>query len=142
MWEDRPIIEPSSVYGWSEINWEISKTDFLTNKCGRIIGMEFKITKCSILNMKREKEASCRGLRLSSGETIGEPDGSGYRQLGILVLGDILHREMKVKASEAYQNNEKETSSESFHKINDRTRHFLIDLFLLLVKSCTRFGRS
>lgn len=64
--------------------------------------MKFEITKY-LIGKRKGKKAYSRRLRLPSGETIGEPNGSGYGYLGIIEQDDVLHREMKVKVKGVYQ---------------------------------------
>lgn len=70
--------------------------------CSSDIGMEFGISKCSVLTMKRGKRALCQGIELPNGDVMSDPDEDGYKYLGILELDDILHSEMKVKIKESY----------------------------------------
>ena len=49
------------------------------------IAMEFGISKCAVLVMKRGKVSKCEGIRISDAQVIrGLEEGDGYRYLGIL----------------------------------------------------------
>ena len=52
--------------------------------------------------MKRGKKVEAREITLPSGESLCEPDDSGYKYLGILELGSIVNNEMKEKVKESY----------------------------------------
>ena len=60
------------------------------------IGMEFGISKCAILEMKRGKVVSSNGLELPSGEIIKALESSdGYKYLGVIQCDTTMN--MKVK---------------------------------------------
>ena len=63
--------------------------------CSSDIGLEFGITKCAVVAIKRGKRSHCRGVQLPT-------DDSGYKYLGILELDDILHRKMTEKVPDTY----------------------------------------
>lgn len=64
--------------------------------------MEFGVSKCATLVMKRGKRAHSDGIILSDEECILETDNGGYKYLGILELDDIMHKEMKEKVKTTY----------------------------------------
>ncbi|XP_014781114.1 uncharacterized protein LOC106876884 [Octopus bimaculoides] len=64
--------------------------------CSKDIGMEFGISKCEVLTLERGKR------ELPNGEIMEDQDDDGYQHLGILELGNILHKEMKDKFIAAY----------------------------------------
>ena len=70
--------------------------------CCSDIGMQFGISKCSVLTMKRGKKVEAREITLPSGESMHDPDDSGYKYLGILELDSIMNNEMKEKVKESY----------------------------------------
>ena len=70
--------------------------------CCKDIGMEFGVSKCPTLVMKRGKRARSDGIVLSNEECILEADDNGYKYLGILELDDIMHKEMKEKVKTTY----------------------------------------
>ena len=69
--------------------------------CGDI-GMEFGISKCAVLSMKRGKKSVAKHIVLPTGESMIEPDDDGYKYLGILELDDIMTKEMKEKVRTSY----------------------------------------
>ena len=67
------------------------------------IAMKFGITKCSHVTMKAGKLVSFGGMELSSWEVISELESDkGYKYLGILEAGDIMHIEVKDKIKKEY----------------------------------------
>ena len=70
--------------------------------CCKDIGMEFGISKCAVLAMKRGKKIHASNINLPTGESMSEPDASGYKYLGILEFDDILRSEMKSKVKTNY----------------------------------------
>ena len=67
------------------------------------IAMKFGITKCSHVTMKAGKLVSFGGMELSSWEAISELESDkGYKYLGILEAGDIMHIEVKDKIKKEY----------------------------------------
>ena len=67
------------------------------------IGMEFGISKCAVLVMKRGKLSRSEGLELPTGEIIRNADSdNGYKYLGILEADQIKHLQMKDKVSKEY----------------------------------------
>jgi len=65
--------------------------------------MEFGISKCGILIMKRGKLVHLDGIYVPSGEKIREIDTEvGYKYLGILEADDIKSPEMKVNIKKEY----------------------------------------
>ena len=59
------------------------------------IGMGFGIDKCGVLAIRRSKESECNGIRIGSGEVIGEVDDDDYKYLGIMERSDICQKQMK-----------------------------------------------
>lgn len=72
--------------------------------CCKDIGMEFGISKCAVVTMQRGKHRESRGIILPTGETIADPEESGYKYLGILELDSILDGKMKETVQSAYMN--------------------------------------
>ena len=68
------------------------------------IGMEFGISKCAYLIMKRGKLSSSEGIKMPNGETIRaiENQNDEYKYLGILEADDIKHNEMKSVIQKEY----------------------------------------
>ena len=67
------------------------------------IAMKFGITKCSHVTMKAGKLVSFGGMEISSWKVISELESDkGYKYLGILEAGDIMHIEMKDKIKKEY----------------------------------------
>ena len=60
--------------------------------------MEYGISKCVVINV------SSIEIELLTGESMYEPDASGYKYLGILEFDDILTKDMKTKVKEGYFN--------------------------------------
>ena len=52
--------------------------------------------------MKRGKKSQAKGISLSTGETMDDPDENGYKYLGILELDEILNNEMNSKVKTSY----------------------------------------
>ena len=88
------------MYGKSEK--EIDSLVKTVKMCCKDIGMEFGVSKCATLVMKRGKRAHSDGIVLSDEECILETDDGGYKYLGILELDDIMHKEMKEKVKTTY----------------------------------------
>jgi hypothetical protein len=60
------------------------------------IGMKFGMDKCAIVTLKRGKQVTDgAGISMPDGEEIKQLEESGYRYLGVLESGDILHTAMK-----------------------------------------------
>ena len=67
------------------------------------IGMKFCTSKCAHLSLKRGKYYASEGISLPNGELIRSLEAaSGYKYLGVLESGDVLHNEMKVKIRQEY----------------------------------------
>lgn len=67
------------------------------------IKMEFGISKCGVLVMKKGKHVFSEGIELPSGETIQEIDNDqGYKYLGILEADSIKDRAMKTLITKEY----------------------------------------
>ena len=67
------------------------------------IGMEFGITKCGVLTMKRGKTIKSEGIKLPDGEVMKEVGQEGYTYLGIIELNKIKETEMKEKIMKEYK---------------------------------------
>ena len=66
-------------------------------------GMQFGLSKCAVIALKRGKTISSRNIRMPDGEefrSLGE-DGS-YKYLGVLETDTIKHEEMKGKIEAEY----------------------------------------
>ena len=61
------------------------------------MGMEFGISKCAMLVMKKGKIVSCEGITLPNDKRIRalSDDNKAYKYLGVLEVDDIRHSEMK-----------------------------------------------
>ena len=67
------------------------------------IGMEFGISKCAVLIMKRGKLCTCEGIVLPDKQVIrGLEEDDGYKYLGILEADDMKHSDMKEALSKEY----------------------------------------
>ena len=66
------------------------------------IKMEFGISKCAVVALKRGKRSHMEGIKLPNGEELGDPDAGGYKYLGVLELDSMLCKEMKSKVKEVY----------------------------------------
>ena len=67
------------------------------------IGMEFGISKCAMLEMKRGRVVDSNGIDLPSGETIKALESNdGYKYLGIIQCDVIKNNEMKEMLSKEY----------------------------------------
>lgn len=44
----------------------------------RDIGMEFRLDKCAVLELKQGIKVSCEGIVLRDGQVMGEVDENGY----------------------------------------------------------------
>ena len=66
--------------------------------------MEFGVSKCAILIMKRGKLAQCDGIQLPDNKWMRSVNESGesYKYLGILEADDIKHQEMKQLIQKEY----------------------------------------
>ena len=70
--------------------------------CCEDIGMQFGISKCAVLSMKRGKTADTKAIILPTGEQMSDPEATGYKYLGILEYDDILRSDMKIKVRSHY----------------------------------------
>ena len=69
----------------------------------KVIGMNFRIEKCAMIQMKRGKVVMNEGIELPNGAKIRSlDDQEGYKYLGILQFDDIKHKEMKEKLKKEY----------------------------------------
>ena len=70
--------------------------------CCKDIAMEFVVSKCATLVMKKGKRSHSDGIVLSDEECILETDDGGYKYLGILELYDIMHKAKKERVKTTY----------------------------------------
>ena len=95
------FMDDLKLYGKNE-----KQVDTLVNTVGifsKDIGMEFGISKCVVLIMKREKVRTCEGIVLPDAQTIKRlEEGDGYKYLGILEADDVKHNDMKQSISKEY----------------------------------------
>lgn len=66
------------------------------------VGMQFWISKCAMLTIKRVRKSLCYGIEQSSREAMMEPKECRNNYLGILRPDDILHNMMKDKVGDTY----------------------------------------
>ena len=66
------------------------------------IGMEFGLTKCGVIILKRGKVVKLGGIVLPTGEVMKTIDDEGYKYLGILELDEIMEERMKDKFMNEY----------------------------------------
>ena len=71
-------------------------------QCSTDIGMEFGISKCAVVTLKRGRRVESRGIKLPDGEEMTEPDCEGYKYLGVLEIDTIMCSEMKAKVKDVY----------------------------------------
>ena len=60
------------------------------------IGMEFGMTKCGTLTMKRGKVVGYEGIKLSNSGVLKQVEKEGYTYLGIVELDKIKENEMDI----------------------------------------------
>ena len=72
-------------------------------QCGKVIKMEFGISKCAIVLLQRVKKTRWEGIQLPNVEEIGEADDRGYKYLGVLELPKIMCDKRKRKVKNVYQ---------------------------------------
>ena len=67
------------------------------------IGMQFGVSKCAMLEMKRGKVVQSEGIELPSGETIKSLEHEkGYKYLGVLIFDYGMSKEMKDMITKEY----------------------------------------
>ena len=66
------------------------------------IRMEFGISKCAILVMKRGKMVKCDGIVMPGNEIMKGLEEAGYKYLGILEIDNVKHEEMKENLKREY----------------------------------------
>ena len=67
------------------------------------IRMEFGISKCGVLMIKRGKLSKCKGIEIPTGEVIKEIDAeTGYKYLGVSEADNIKDKEMKTNLKREY----------------------------------------
>ena len=71
-------------------------------QCSEDICMEFGISKCAMVSLKRGKKVRCEGIRLPNDDEISEAESQGYKYLGVLEVDKVLCKEMKKKVEETY----------------------------------------
>jgi hypothetical protein len=81
---------------------EIDSLVQTVQQCSDDIRMEFGISKCATVSLKRGKRTHMDGIKLPTGDEIGDPDAGGYKYLGVLELDIMLVRKMKSKVKETY----------------------------------------
>ena len=91
------------------------------------IAMEFGISKCAMVEVKRGKMVKREGIDLPDGSTIQSLEvGAGYKYLGVLQSDRILSKEMKVILKKEYFRrlrkilNSKLNAGNTIHAINSR----------------------
>ena len=94
------FMDDLKLFGKSEN--EIDSLVKTVQQCSTDIGMEFGISKCAVVNLKRGKRVNARGIKLPTGEEMKEPDPAGYKYLGVLELDVILCKEMRMKVRKEY----------------------------------------
>ena len=67
------------------------------------IGMEFRMKKCGILTMMKEKVVKCEGIKLPTSDVMKEIEKEGYTYLGIVELDKIKENKMKEKIIKEYK---------------------------------------
>ena len=65
--------------------------------------MEFRLKKCGVVTLKKEKLVKFYGISLPNHEIMKEVDEKGYTYLGILELDQIKEHEMKNKVTTEYK---------------------------------------
>jgi hypothetical protein len=81
---------------------EIDSLVQTVQQCSDDIRMEFGISKCATVSLKRGKRTHMDGIKLPNGQELGDPDAEGYKYLGVLELDDMLTKEMKSKVRDTY----------------------------------------
>ena len=67
------------------------------------IPMEFGVSKCAVLEMKKRNVSKCEGIRMPDAQVIrGLEERDGYKYLGILEADDLKHAHMKEPISKEY----------------------------------------
>ena len=66
------------------------------------VGLEFGLTKCGFIILKRRKVVKLDGTVLPTGEVMKTIDDEGYKYLGILELDEIMEERMKNKFMNEY----------------------------------------
>ena len=94
------FMDDMKIFGKSDN--EVDSMVKTVQQCSSDIGMEFGISKCAVLTMKRGKRTVSRGVKLPNGEEMGDPENEGYKYLGILELDKVLCAEMKEKVGNVY----------------------------------------
>ena len=94
------FMDDLKIYGKNEN--EVDSLVKTVHQCSSDIGMEFGVSKCAVLTMKRGKRVESRGIRLPNGEEMDEPNNEGYKYLGVLELDGVLCSEMKEKVKKEY----------------------------------------
>ena len=71
-------------------------------QCSTDISMEFGISTCPVVTLKRGRMVESRGIKLTDGEEMTEHDCEGYKYLGVLEIDTIMCSEMKAKVKDVY----------------------------------------
>ena len=87
---------------FGKTNNEIDSLVQTVQQCSEDIKMEFGISKCAVVALKRGKRTYMKGITLPNGEELGDPDAAGYKYLGVLELDVMLCKEMKNKVKDVY----------------------------------------
>lgn len=66
------------------------------------IKMEFGLSKCAVLSVKKGQRLPTDGLVLPSGEMMKDVDEEGYKYLGVLQKDSLMCTEMKTKVKSEY----------------------------------------
>ena len=66
------------------------------------IKMEFGLSKCGVLIMKRGKVVKSEGIRMPNGMMMKNIEEGEYKYLGILEADGVKHKEMKDQMKEKY----------------------------------------
>ena len=86
--------------------------------------MEFGISKCAVLIMKRGKLCTCEGIVLPDKQVIrGLEEDDGYKYLGILEADDLKHSDMKEALSQEYLRRIRKILKTKFKKWKFSERH-------------------
>ena len=66
------------------------------------IKMEFGMSKCGVLTMKRGKIANTEGIHMPDGQRMMAIEDNGYKYLGVLEADEVKHNEMKMHIRKEY----------------------------------------
>ena len=74
---------------------EVNKLCNVVHKFSKDIGMEFGMSKCAVLEMRKGVKVKCEGIVLPDGEVMQEVEENGYKYLGVLEGAGLMTRKMK-----------------------------------------------